>query len=172
MVERALPMNWKKIPIKTRNLSLRCFVLAALLSLPGCRNDNESENPVSNPTEPSSAARASFVMTAKILGPVDQDDASDIEITLRETGGVGATLHRVRLTCNDGSAQEWGAGSFVSEFGTNITAANSVLHFTRSYRCPSSGRPSQVTAFLTDHNGFDHSVDAQPYHPDWPGQQN
>jgi hypothetical protein len=108
-------------------------------------------------------------MTAKILGPVDQDDASDIEIMLRETGGVGATLHRVRLTCNDGSAQEWGAGSFVAEFGTNIIAPNSVLQFRRGYRCPSSGRPSRVTAFLTDRSGFDHSVDAQPYHPDWPG---
>ena len=162
-------MTWKEIPIKSSNAFLQCFVLAAVLYLPGCGNNNESTNPSSNVTEPSPTARASFEMTARILGPADQDDASDIEITLRETGGVGATLHRVRLTCNDGSAQEWGAGSFVSEFGSNIVAASSVLQFTRSYRCPSSGRPSLVTAVLTDQSGFDHSVDTQPYHPDWPG---
>ena len=111
-------MTWKEIPIKSSNVFLQCFVLAAVLSLSGCGNNNESTNPSSNVTEPSPTARASFEMTARILGPADQDDASDIEITLRETGGVGATLHRVRLTCNDGSAQEWGAGSFVSEFGS------------------------------------------------------
>jgi hypothetical protein len=138
-------------------------------SLPNCDSGSESTNPPADPTGPSTPARASFEMTARILGPVDQDDASDMEITLRETGGVGATLHRVRLTCNDGSSQEWGAGSFVSEFGSNLIAASSVLSFTRSYRCPSSGRPSLVTAFLTDQAGFDHSVDTQPYHPDWPG---
>ena len=113
--------------------------------------------------------RASFQMTARVLGPVEQDDSSDIRITLRETEGVDATLNFVRLICSDGSAQEWGAGGFVEEFGSNIIPANGSIRFERHYDCPSSGRPFLVRAELLDRSGVLHTVETTPFHPDWPG---
>jgi len=108
-------------------------------------------------------------MSARVLGPVAQDDASDLLITIRETGGVDATLHFIRLTCTNGAQQEWGAQSFVDELGSNVIRANSEVQIQRSYRCSSSARPSSIRAVLTDAGGIDHTVEAAAFHPDWPG---
>jgi hypothetical protein len=108
-------------------------------------------------------------MEARILGPVAQDDAGDMLITFRETAGVGATLHFMRLTCTNGATQEWGASSFVQEWGSNTIPASSEVQFQRRYTCPNSARPSLLIAQLTDSNGHDHTVETAPYHPDWPG---
>ena len=108
-------------------------------------------------------------MSARVLGPVAQDDASELLITIRETGGVDATLHFIRLTCTNGAQQEWGAQSFVDELGSNVIRANSEVQIQRSYRCSSSARPSSITAALTDAGGIDHTVEAAAFHPDWPG---
>lgn len=107
-------------------------------------------------------------MEGRILGPVEQDDASDMLITIRETAGVDATLHFVRLTCTNGATQEWGAASFVQERGSNIITAGSQMQVQRRYTCPNSARPFLLTARLTDSNGHEHTVEAPPYHPDWP----
>jgi hypothetical protein len=142
------------------------FVL--LLVLWACGVDTGTEAPDELPGL-EAAPSSSFEMTARIVGPVERDSASDILVTLRETGGVDATLHFVRLTCTNDAVQEWGADSFVEEFGSNTITASSQLQIQRSYTCPSSARPFLVIAGLTDKNGHDHTVEATPFHPDWPG---
>lgn len=147
---------------------LRFMFSPALVMVLACSGNGEdpSDTSLSSPT---STQRASFEMTARIQGPVEQDDASDILITIRETGGVDATLHFIRLTCTNGAQQEWGAQGFIDERGSNVIRANTEVQIQRSYRCPSSGRPSLVTAALTDAGGVDHTVEAAANHPDWPG---
>ncbi len=39
-------MTWKEIPIKSSICFIQCFVLAAVLSLTGCGNNNESDQPI------------------------------------------------------------------------------------------------------------------------------
>jgi hypothetical protein len=147
---------------------LRLLLFPALVMLLSCSGNSDS-NPNPSPSSPTTIRRASFEMTARVLGPVEQDDASDLLITIRETGGVDATLHFIRLTCTNGAQQEWGAQSFVDELGSNVIRANSEMQIQRSYRCSSSARPSLLTAVLTDAGGFDHTVEAGAFHPDWPG---
>ncbi len=144
------------------------ILVAALLSLT-CNSNNDSAGSETLPSTPTTTQRASFEMTARVLGPVEQDDASDLLITIRETGGVDATLHYLRLTCTNGAQQEWGAQSFVDELGSNVIRANSEMQIQRSYRCPNSARPSSLRAALTDSSGNDHTVEVAPFHPDWPG---
>ena len=146
----------------------RISLISALLLLPACNGDGDSTSN-SGPIMPTAARRASFEMSARVLGPVGQDDASDLLITIRETGGVDATLHFIRLTCTNGAQQEWGAQSFVDELGSNVIPANSEVQIQRSYRCSSSARPSSIIAALTDAGGVDHTVEAAAVHPDWPG---
>lgn len=148
--------------------SLRIWLYPALLLLLACNGDGDSTKDT-RPTAPTVGRHASFEMTAQVLGPVEQDDASDLLITIRETGGVDAALHFIRLTCTSGAQQEWGAQSFIDERGSNVIRANSELQVQRSYRCPSSARPSLVTAALTDAGGADHTVETAAVHPDWPG---
>jgi hypothetical protein len=147
---------------------LRFILNPIMLLLLACSGNSDS-TPDNNPSSPTSTQRASFEMTARILGPVEQDDASDILITIRETGGVDATLHFICLTCTNAAQQEWGAQSFIDERGSNVIRASSEVQIQRSYRCPSSARPSLVTAALTDVGGVDHTVEAAAVHPDWPG---
>jgi hypothetical protein len=147
---------------------LRFLLYLAMAVLVACGGNGDSA-PDSVPSSPTSTRRASFEMTAQVLGPVEQDDESDILITIRETGGVDATLHFIRLTCTSGVQQEWGAQSFIDERGSNAIRANTEVQFQRSYRCPSSARPSLVTAAFTDAAGVDHTVEAAAVHPDWPG---
>jgi hypothetical protein len=142
--------------------------LFLLVSLCACGGDTGAQAPDTLPDSTASLS-ASFEMEARILGPVEQDDASDMLITIRETAGVEATLHFVRLTCSNGTAQEWGAASFVQELGSNTITASSQIQVQRSYTCPNSARPALVTARLTDRNGHEHTVETAPYHPDWPG---
>jgi hypothetical protein len=128
-----------------------------------------SDDPVTPEAPTAPLPWAAFEMSGRILGPVSQDDRSDIEITLRETAGVAASLNLVRLTCTNRATQEWGAASFVAERGTNRIDAFATLVFRRSYVCPSSGRPAELIAELTDANGHSIRITAAPYHPDWPG---
>lgn len=119
--------------------------------------------------DPVPPPRASFDVSGRILGPVQQDDDSDIELRIAETSGVAGHLNFIRLTCNNRSSSEWGAGSFIAESGTNRIGANTTLVSVRHYTCPSSGRPQEILADLDDDNGNHHQVKAAPFHPDWPG---
>ncbi len=123
----------------------------------------------STPTAPAALPYASFELAGRILGSAANDDESDIEITLEETKGVAFDINFVRLTCNNRASSEWGAFTFVAELGSNRVAGATTLVFRRHYSCPSSGRPQEILADLTDANGHHHRVTAGPYHPDWPG---
>ncbi len=121
-------------------------------------------------TQPAtSAARADFQLSARVLGPVSSDDDADLRITLTESNGVASRLNFLRLTCTNGAVREWGAGNIVAERGSNRVAGNTELVLVRHYVCPSSSRPARLLADLVDENGFAHQVTAVPYHPDWPG---
>jgi hypothetical protein len=126
----------------------------------------ESASPM--PTAPS-MERAAFDMSARILGPVQNDDNADLRIELRETSGVAAHLNFLRLTCSNRAQQEWGAGNIASERGSNRIDGHSEVVIVRRYRCPSSGRPFRLEADLTDARGHHLTVIAAPFHPDWPG---
>ena len=108
-------------------------------------------------------------MSARILGPAQNDDDADLRIELKETNGVSARINLLRLTCNNGSQQQWGAGNITAERGSNQIAGNGEVVLIRHYRCPSSGRPSTLEADLVDTNGFQHRISVAPFHPDWPG---
>ncbi len=112
---------------------------------------------------------ASFEMSARILGPAQDDDDADLRIALKETNGVAARLNTLVLTCTNGVQRQWGAGSIVAERGSNRIEGNTELVVVRHYVCPSSARPSRLEALLDDENGFQHQVVAAPFHPDWPG---
>jgi hypothetical protein len=135
---------------------------AALLLHAGCADEPDS----STPTE-AALPYAFFDLSAHILGP--NDDESDIDITLKETGGVAYHINFVRLTCNNRTSEEWGASDFAAELGSNRIAGGTTLVFRRHYRCQSSGRPQEILADLTDANGHPHRVTAAPHHPAWPG---
>jgi hypothetical protein len=132
-----------------------------------CGGDSGAQAPDGIP-DPAATPHAAFTMEARILGPVAQDDAGDMLITIRETAGVDATLHFMRLTCTNGATQEWGAESFMQEWGSNGIPASSQVQIQRRYNCPNSARPHLLIAQLTDRNGHDHTVETAPYHPDWP----
>ena len=143
-----------------RGLALACVVTTVV----AC-----SDSAQTTPTAPQKLAQARFEMTAVILGPPQNDDDADLRVTVQEMDGVGARLNFLRLTCSNGAAQEWGAGSFVSELGSNRIAGKQTLVVVRHYRCPNSSRPARLLADLTDENGFHHQVITAPYHPSWPG---
>ena len=131
----------------------------------GCSDGDES--PAVTSSEP--MARAFYDMSARILGLVEHDDDADLRITLSEKEGVAARINFLRLTCTNGSVQEWGAGSLASELGSNRIAGFAELVLVRHYFCPSSSRPARLLADIDDENGFHHQVIAVPFHPDWPG---
>lgn len=137
----------------------------ALLLAGACSEEPESS------TAPAAAdlPYAFFDLSGRILGPVANDDDSDIEITLKETKGVAFDVNFVRLTCNNRASQEWGASTFVAELGSNRIPGGTTLVFRRHYTCRGSARPQEILADLTDANGHHHRVTAAPYHPDWPG---
>jgi hypothetical protein len=137
----------------------------ALLLCAGCADGPDP----TTVTAPESLRYAAFSLSGRILGSARNDDESDIEFTLEERNGVGFEINFVRLTCNNRVSQEWGADTFVAEFGTNRVAGGTRLVFQRHYACRSSGRPQEILADLTDANGHRHRVTAAPYHPDWPG---
>jgi hypothetical protein len=146
-------------------MSIRASALSvALFLFPSCTDAPTSSNP-----PPEDLPFAFYDLSGRILGPVANDDESDIEITLRETAGVAFDINFVRLTCNNRAAQEWGASDFIAELGSNRIAGGTTLVFRRHYRCPSSGRPQEILADLTDANGHPQRVTAAPFHPDWPG---
>jgi hypothetical protein len=136
----------------------------ALLLVTAC-----ADEPDDTLIAPSSLPYAFFDLTGRILGPVQDDDESDIEITLKETKGVAFDINFVRLTCNNRSSEEWGASSFVLELGSNRVPGGTTLVFQRHYSCRGSGRPQEIIADLTDENGHHHRIVSAPYHPDWPG---
>jgi hypothetical protein len=137
----------------------------ALVLTAACSDEPDA----STPAAPADLPYASFDLSGRILGPVESDDESDIEITLAETKGVAFDVNFVRLTCNNRASSEWGASTFVAELGSNRVAGGTRLVFRRHYACRSSGRPQEVLADLTDANGHHHRVTAAPYHPHWPG---
>lgn len=137
------------------------LVLVLALSFVGCGDGSDSENV----TAPEPLPVASYDVTARILGPVSSDDDADMEFTLVESRGVAGALNFVRVTCSNGSSQEWGADGFDS----NRVPGGASFVFVRHYKCRSSGRPREVLVDLTDDNGFHHQVKAAPFHPDWPG---
>jgi hypothetical protein len=144
-------------------MSIRVPLLGvALLLSASCEDEPTSSDPATP-----EASYAFFDLSGRILGP--DDDDSDIEITLRETGGVAYDINFVRLTCNNRTSQEWGASTFVAELGSNRVAGGTTLVFLRHYRCPGSGRPQEILADLTDTNGHHHRVTAAPFFPGWPG---
>jgi hypothetical protein len=107
-------------------------------------------------------------MHGQILGPVQNDDDADLQITIIESGGVAAALNFIRLTCSNNAQTEWGASSFANEWGMNLIPGGTTVTLVRHYRCPASGRPRLILADLTDVNGFHHVITAAPFHPDWP----
>jgi hypothetical protein len=165
---RSSVISHQRMRAKNTILGKGGVALIFLVIAGACGGDTATEAPDDVPHSAATPS-ASFELSARILGPVERDDASDILVTLRETGGVDATLHFIRLTCTNGAAQEWGADSFVGEFGSNTIAAWAQSQIQRSYSCSDSARPSLVTAQLTDKNGHEHTVEAVPFHPDWPG---
>lgn len=148
---------------------LRVSVTIVLALLVGGCSDSPSTQEPPGPTAPPSPARARLEISGRILGPVQSDDDADMRITLREFEGVSAVINFVRLTCSNQVRQEWGAGSFINEMGTNRIDGGATLEFERHYVCPNSGRPREILADLTDASGFHHVITAAPFHPDWPG---
>lgn len=122
----------------------------------------------STPTAPM-VSSARFEMSARILGPKENDDASDLRIELREMNGVGANLNLLVLTCTNRVQQGWDGGNVAAERGSNRIGANATVVLVRAYECRSSARPSRLEAQLIDANGAPHTVVAIPFHPDWPG---
>jgi hypothetical protein len=144
-------------------MSIRATLLvAALVVLASCEDERTPSEPA-----PPELPYAFFDLSGRILGP--NDDDSEIEITLKETGGVAYDINYVRLTCNNRTSQEWGASSFVAELGSNRIAGGATLVFQRHYRCPGSGRPQEILADLTDANGHPHRITAAPVFTGWPG---
>lgn len=141
-------------------------VLAITVSLAcsGSIEDTDSLGPTT-PVLP----RASFEMSARILGPVQNDDDADLRIALRETNGVAAHLNSLVLKCTNGVERHWGAGNIAADRGSNRIEGNTELVIVRHYLCPGSARPARLEAELADVNGFQHHVVAVPFHPDWPG---
>jgi hypothetical protein len=141
------------------------FSVAVSLALlgTGCHDETDSAAVTGGDAFP----RASFDLNGTIVGP--DDDESDIELTLKESNGVAATLNFVRLTCSNRASSEWGADGFVSELGTNRIEGGTTLSVRRHYRCPSSGRPQSLLADLTDDHGVHYRVDGSPHFYLWPG---
>jgi len=128
----------------------------------------ESESDSVAPTTPE-LQRSTFEMSARILGPAENDDDADLRIALRETNGVAAHLNSLVLRCTNGVERHWGAANIAADRGSNRIEGNSELVIVRHYLCPSSGRPARLEAELVDATGFRHHVVAAPFHPDWPG---
>ena len=139
------------------------IALALIVMCVGC-SDSMDEVETPSPVAPS-MERAAFDMHARILGPVQNDDNSDMQITLTETNGVAARLNFLRLTCNNGATQQWGAGNIAADRGSNLIEGNSEVVIVRRYLCRASGRPFRLEADLTDANGNRISVNAAPFHP-------
>ena len=149
---------------------MRLLLLLILLAfVTACTNSDAPIFPVGLPTAAPSTALADFELSARVLGPVSSDDDADLRITLTETNGVASRLNFLRLTCSNNAVREWGSGNIAAERGSNHVAGNTELVLVRHYVCPSSSRPAQLLADLTDENGFAYQVTAVPYHPDWPG---
>ena len=144
------------------------WILVSLLTVVAACSDSQAPTDTVAPTSPD-VQRASFEMSARILGPSQHDDDADLRIALKETSGVAAHLNTLLLTCTNGVQRQWGAGSIIAERGSNIIDGNTELVIVRHYLCPSSARPARLEASLADVNGFHHQVVAVPFHPDWPG---
>jgi len=140
------------------------FAVSFAVALAGIACHDESTQA---PTGADAPPRASFELSGTIVGP--EDDESDIELTLKETNGVAATLNFIRLTCSNRAAQEWGADGFVAELGTNRVDGGSTLVVLRHYHCPNSARPQSLLANLTDDNGVEYRVEGSPRFSAWPG---
>ncbi len=149
------------------------LLLNALALATACGNSDAAilpiGPPISLPTAALSTARADFTLSARVLGPVSSDDNADLRITLAETNGIASRLNFLRLTCSNNAVREWGSGNIAAERGSNRVAGNTEIVLVRHYVCPSSSRPAQLLADLTDDSGFSYRVTAVPYHPDWPG---
>ncbi|GMR24592.1 MAG: hypothetical protein BMS9Abin37_3158 [Acidobacteriota bacterium] len=152
-------------------MSARWFWIVLVSVVVACSDSTENTDTESDSralTTPELQA-SSFVMSARILGPVQNDDDADLRIELIETNGVAAHLNSLVLRCTNGVERHWGAGNIAADRGSNRIEGNSKLVIVRHYLCPSSGRPARLEAVLVDVNGFQHHVVAAPFHPDWPG---
>ena len=150
-------------------MSIRWFWIMAVSVFVACSDSTgDTDSDLLAPTM-LELHRASFEMSARILGPAQNDDDADLRITLSETNGVAAHLNSLVLRCTNGVERQWGAGNIVAERGSNRIEASSELVIVRHYLCPSSARPARLEAILVDDSGFQHHVVAAPFHPDWPG---
>ncbi len=147
----------------------RWFWISLVGVFVACSDSNEeSEADSVAPTTPE-VQTSTFEMSARILGPVQNDDDADLRIALRETNGVAAHLNSLVLRWTNGVERQWGAGNIAADRGSNRIEGNTELVIVRHYLCPSSGRPARLEAELVDANGFQHHVVTTPFHPDWPG---
>ena len=140
-----------------------------LVGVPVACSDSmqESESDSLAPTTPE-LQRASFAMSVRSLGPVQNDDA-DLRIVLTETSGIAARLNSLVLRCTNGVERHWGAENIAADRRSNQIEGHTELVIVRHYLCPSSGRPAKLEAELFDDAGYQHHVVAVPFHPDWPG---
>ena len=150
-------------------MSMRWFWIVLVSVFVACSDSTEdTESDLLAPTTPE-LQRASFEMSARILGPAQNDDDADLRIALSETNGVAARLNSLVLRCTNHVERHWGAGNIAADRGSNRIEGNSELVIVRHYLCPNSGRPARLEAELVDANGFQHHVVTAPFHPDWPG---
>ncbi len=144
-----------------------CILLSGVFV--ACSDSNKETESDSLALTTPELQRASFEMSARILGPAPNDDDADLRIALRETSGVAAHPNSLVLRCTNGVERHWGAGNIAADRGSNRIEGNTELVIVRHYLCPSSGRPARLEAELVDATGFRHYVVAAPFHPDGPG---
>ena len=147
----------------------RWFWIFLVCGFVACSDSTEESESDSVALTTPELRRSTFEMSARILGPAQNDDDADLRIALRETNGVAAHLNSLVLRCTNGVERHWGAGNIAADRGSNRIEGNTELVIVRHYLCPSSGRPARLEAVLVDATGFQHHVVVSPFHPDWPG---
>ncbi len=129
-------------------MSMRWFWILLVGVFVACSDSTEeSESDSVAPTAPE-LQRSTFEMSARVLGPVQNDDDADLRIALRKTNGVAAHLNSLVLRWTNGVERQWGAGNIAADRGSNRIEGNTEL---------------------VDATGFQHHVVAAPFHLDWPG---
>ena len=134
-----------------------------------CSDSTEASESVSVAPTTLELQMSNFEISARILGPAQDDDDADVRIALRETNGVAAHQASLVLRCTNGVERHWGAGNIAADRGSNRIEGNTELVILRHYFCLRSGRSARLEAELVDATGFRHYMVAAPFHPDWPG---